>query len=72
MRTTIDVPEELMGDLMAVSGTRKKKEAVRLALEEFVRRRKLATLLGLPGRLEVSDVAAELEEMELAESASAD
>ncbi|PIU55036.1 MAG: DUF2191 domain-containing protein [Chloroflexi bacterium CG07_land_8_20_14_0_80_51_10] len=68
MRTTIEVPEELMDDLMSVSETRKKKEAVRTALEEFVRRRKLGKLLTLPGTIEISDVTTELEEMELGES----
>ena len=68
MRTTIEVPEELMDDLMSISETRKKKEAVTTALEEFVRRRKLGKLLTLPGTIEISDVTTELEEMELGES----
>ncbi|MBM3156525.1 MAG: type II toxin-antitoxin system VapB family antitoxin [Chloroflexi bacterium] len=72
MRTTIDLPEELIGDVMALSKTRKKKDAVRLALEEFVRRRKIEKLLALPGKIEISDVTAELERMELDESAGAD
>ena len=72
MRTTIEVPEELMSDLMALSPTRKKKDAVRIALEEFVRRKKIEKLLALPGTIEISDVTAELEEMELGESQSVD
>jgi Arc/MetJ family transcription regulator len=72
MRTTVDLPEELMSDLMALSKTRKKKDAVRVALEEFVRRKKLEKLLALPGKIEISDVTAELEGMELDESTGAD
>jgi len=72
MRTTVDLPEELMSDLMALSKTRKKKDAVRIALEEFVRRKKLEKLLALPGKIEISDVTAELERMELDESTGAD
>jgi Arc/MetJ family transcription regulator len=72
MRTTVDLPEELMSDLMALSKTRKKKDAVRVALEEFVRRKKLEKLLALPGKIEISDVTAELEGMELDESKGAD
>jgi len=72
MRTTVDLPEELMSDLMALSKTRKKKDAVRAALEEFVRRKKLEKLLALPGKIEISDVTAELERMELNESTGAD
>ena len=72
MRTTVDLPEELMSDLMALSKTRKKKDAVRVALEEFVRRKKLEKLLALPGKIEISDVTADLERMELDESKGAD
>ena len=72
MRTTIDLPEELMSDLMALSKARKKKDAVRIALEEFVRRRKLERLLTLPGKIDISDVTEELERMELEESNGAD
>lgn len=72
MRTTIDLPEELMSDLMALSKTRKKKDAVRVALEEFVRRKKLEKLLTLPGKIEISDITTELERMELEESNGAD
>jgi Arc/MetJ family transcription regulator len=72
MRTTVDLPEDLMSDLMALSKTRKKKDAVRVALEEFVRRKKMEKLLALPGKIEISDVTAELERMELDESNGAD
>ena len=72
MRTTIDLPEELMSDLMALSKTQKKKDAVRIALEEFVRRKKVERLLALPGKIDVSDVTQELEKMELEESNGAD
>lgn len=72
MRTTIDLPEELMSDLLALSKTRKKKDAVRVALEEFVRRKKVEKLLALPGKIEISDITPELERMELEESNGAD
>jgi len=72
MRTTVDLPEELMSDLMALSKTRKKKDAVRVALEEFVRRKKVEKLLALPGKIDISDVTVELERMELDESNGAD
>jgi Arc/MetJ family transcription regulator len=67
LRTTIEVPEGLMSELMALSKTRKKKDAVRNALEEFVRRKKVEKLLALPGNIEISDMSAELEGMELDE-----
>lgn len=71
MRTTISVPEDLMRELMEVSGSTKLNDAVRAALEEFVRRRKIEKLLALPGTIDVSDVSAEMEEMESDEYPSA-
>jgi len=41
MRTTIDIPDELMAQAMAVSGCRTKREAVVEALNELVRRKML-------------------------------
>jgi len=67
MRTTVDIPRDLLTELMALSGARKKKDAVRMAVEEFVRRRKLAELLEMPGKLDLRDVSRELEEAELDE-----
>ncbi len=72
MRTTIDLPEELLTDLMAVSQSRKKKEAVRIALEEFVRRKKMEKLLDLPGKIPIIDVSESLEAMESDEFKSSD
>lgn len=34
MRTTIEISEELINELLKLSGARKKKDAVRIALEE--------------------------------------
>jgi len=72
MRTTVDLPAELMSDLMALSPARKKKDAVRDALEEYVRRKKLERLLALPGSIEIADATAELERMELGEPTGVD
>lgn len=49
MKTTIDIPEELLAAVQTASKTRTKKEAVTVALEEYVRLRRseeLASLLG--------------------------
>ena len=72
MRTTIEIPDGLMREVLEISGESKKKDAVRTALEEFVKRRKTERLLGLPGKIEVKDLSKELEEMELNEHQSID
>ena len=70
MRTTVDVPERLLRDAQRVAHTRTRNEAVRLALDEFVRRRRRNQLLALRGCVEIDDVTAELERAELDEAKS--
>jgi len=44
MKTTLDLPRELLDEAVCCSGGRTKREAVIRALEEFTRRAKLARL----------------------------
>ena len=65
MRTTLDIPEELLRDVAAILKTKKRNEAVRLALADFVRRNRRGRLLALRGKLDIEDASPELEKAEL-------
>lgn len=67
MRTTLDIPEELMNDLLETLKIKKKAEAVKIALEDFVRRKRMEELISLSGKIEIEDRTKELEESEIAE-----
>ena len=67
MRTTIEISRELLEELMKLSGAKRKKEAMLLAIEDFVRRKKIEKLLSLPGNIEIEDVSTELEQREIDE-----
>ena len=54
MRTTLTIDEELLNEAKELSGARTKKEAIEVALEEFIRRRKAKKLLDLEGKIELS------------------
>jgi Arc/MetJ family transcription regulator len=54
MRTTLAVREDLIEEVKALSGVKTKKDAVEIALEEFVRRRKAKKLLDLEGKVDLS------------------
>ena len=54
MRTTLTIDEELLNEAKELSGARTKKEAIEVALEEFIRRRKAKKLLELEGKIELS------------------
>ena len=66
MRTTIDVPERLLKAAADAAGTRTRNEAVRLALDEYVRRHRIRRLLALQGKVAIEDLTGEMEEAELA------
>ncbi len=54
MRTTLAINEKLLDEAKELSGAKTKKEAVEIALDEFVRKRKARKLLDLEGKVELS------------------
>jgi len=54
MRTTLAINEKLLDEAKALSGARTKKEAIEIALDEFIRRKKARKLLDLEGKVELS------------------
>jgi Arc/MetJ family transcription regulator len=55
MKTTLDIPDELIKEAMAISKSRTKKEAVVTGLRELIRQRKIAKVISSAGRLDFSD-----------------
>jgi hypothetical protein len=51
MRTTLDLPAELLEEARAALGFKSKTDTVVMALRELVRRRRLEELKGLMGRV---------------------
>jgi Arc/MetJ family transcription regulator len=51
MKTTIDIPDELLADAMRFTGAKTKREAVVRAMEDFNRARKVEALLKLAGSI---------------------
>ncbi|MFA7234491.1 MAG: type II toxin-antitoxin system VapB family antitoxin [Terrimicrobiaceae bacterium] len=52
MKTTLDIPDRLLEDVMKISGARTKRAVVLQALEEFRRRARMEALLSRLGRSE--------------------
>ena len=55
MRTNIVLDDELVKEAFALTGVRTKRELVRLALEELIRRRRKRNLTELAGRIRLRD-----------------
>lgn len=68
MRTTLDIPERLINDLLKVLKLSKKNEAVRIAIDDFVRRKKRENLLNLRGGIDIEDISKKIREAERDES----
>lgn len=51
MRTTLNIPEDLLEEARQATGFRSKTDIVILSLQELVRRRRVEELKGLFGRL---------------------
>ena len=53
MRTTIDLPEELMDEVQRVSHTSSRREALVTAMEDYLRRKRLRAVIAAAGTLEL-------------------
>jgi len=65
MRTTLDLPQQKIEELVRLVGARSKGEAVTLAIEDCIRRKKAEELKAASGKIRLADNWRELEEAEL-------
>jgi Arc/MetJ family transcription regulator len=69
MRTTLDIDDKLLEDVVRLSHRKSRSGAVEEALEEYVRLRRKEALLALPGRVRLEEDWRALREAELDEHA---
>ncbi len=55
MRTNIDIDDALIEEVMRAANVKTKKEAVHLALQEFLKVKKKKNLFDLAGKVEFED-----------------
>jgi len=53
MRTTLDIPEELVAEVMRITKSKTKSEAIRTALEMVISREKRMKLLTYRGKVDL-------------------
>lgn len=53
MRTTLDLPEDLVNEAKEMLGYKSKTDTIVFALRELVRRRKLKKLIGMFGKVHI-------------------
>jgi len=67
MRTTLNVDEKTLREVMALTGAKNRSQAINLVLQEFVKKKRLQKLLDLRGTLHLENNWRDLREMELDE-----
>lgn len=51
MRTTLDIPEDLLAEAMRVAKTRSKTSTIILSLQELIKRKKIERLRSMRGKV---------------------
>ena len=67
MRTTLNVDEKTLREVMDLTGAKNRSQAINLVLQEFVKKKRLQKLLDLRGTLHLENNWRDLREMELDE-----
>jgi len=68
MRTTLNVDDSIIKDLVRFTKAKTRTEAVNKGLKEFVRRKRIEQLKNLSGKIEIEDNWRLLEKLENEES----
>jgi len=55
VKTTLNIPDDLVSKTMQLSGSKTKTGAIVTAMKEYVRRKKLENIMKLEGTLQFSD-----------------
>ena len=53
MRATLNIPDELIREVQAISGEKSKTKAIVAVMEEYVKNKKVQQLLALQGKLHI-------------------
>jgi hypothetical protein len=64
MRTTLNLDESLLKDLMSVTSAKTKTDAIHQAISDLIRRKKLEKLKSLSGRVHLSSDRQKFEALE--------
>ena len=65
MRATLSIPDDLIAEVQKISGEKSKTKAITIAMQEFVRQKKIKDLIALAGKIEIDYDWEKEEELEL-------
>ena len=53
MRATLNIPDELLSEVQKIAGEKSKTKAIIVAMQEFIKQRKLKELITLRGKIQI-------------------
>ena len=67
MRTTLNIDDQILSEIVGLTGAKNRSQAINLVLQEFVKKKRLQKLIGLRGKLHLDNNWKRFREMELDE-----
>ena len=65
MRATLNIPDNLLTEVQKISGEKSKTKAIIIAMEEFIRQKKIKELISLRGKIQIDYDWQKEEELEI-------
>ena len=65
MRTTLNIDEKILAEVIEATGEKSKSKAVNMALEQYIRQKKIKNLLSMVGKLKIVDTSEEQAKVEV-------
>ena len=65
MRATLNIPDDLLAEVQKISGEKSKTRAVTVAMQEYVRQKKIKELMALSGKIDIDYDWEKEEELEM-------
>lgn len=53
MRATLNIPDDLLTEVQKISGQKSKTKAITIAMQEFVKQKKIHELIALKGKIQI-------------------
>jgi metal-responsive CopG/Arc/MetJ family transcriptional regulator len=65
MRATLNIPDDLLKEVQKITGEKSKTKAITVAMQEYVRQKKIKELMALSGKIDIDYDWEKEEELEM-------
>ena len=65
MRATLNIPDDLLKEVQIISGEKSKTKAITIAMQEFIKQKRIKELIALRGKVQIEYDWEKEEELEM-------